>query len=122
MKPIGFVIIWSLATAASPVKGRAQASEFVSEYENVFAEPEPDSFSGALSPLLQPPVPAWHAMVTNIPGDWVRSGQSLFRMESIPAIAAVVLSTGILFAVVLFLFVFFCIDVNLHRIHSKHLT
>jgi hypothetical protein len=99
MKPMGFVLLCSFATTASPVRGHAQAFEFVSEYEKVFAQPELDTLAHAFTNIAQPPLPAWHAMVSNIPGDWVRSGQSLFRLESLPAIAGILLTTGILYAV-----------------------
>jgi hypothetical protein len=42
--------------------------------------------------------PAWHEMITNIPGDWMRFGRETFRLEAIPSIAGTVGATGLFLA------------------------
>ncbi len=44
------------------------------------------------------PMPSWHDMVTNLPGDWSRGASAAFRTESLPFVAGLAVLTGSLIA------------------------
>jgi hypothetical protein len=80
-----------------PHPARAQEQESGNPYEEVF-QPRAE-------PLIAPAArldfssPAWYSMFTNIPGDWVRTGQHTFRAGSVPTLAGIALLTGALMVV-----------------------
>jgi len=98
LKLIRVVIVCLLATAVISAPAGAQTSDLLFAFDHVFNPPEPDTLARMSTALFQPPAPEWHSMLTNIPGDWVRSGQRIFQVEAIPAIAGVALATGMLYA------------------------
>ena len=76
----------------------AHEQEPVSAYEEEFSVPE------GISPIPAARVsdlqgPAWHSMITNIPGDWFRAGQVTFRTKSLPTLVGIALITGALMVV-----------------------
>ena len=80
-------ILAALATGLM-VQQAAEAQEGASE--------APDPVSSYADTVLmmgdvhmQQPDLAWHDMITNIPGDWVRSARLTFRPQSVPAIAGI---------------------------------
>lgn len=95
MKLVGTVVLLLLAGAA--MRARAQEPELLSQYESCFDAARIDTVVLLSEGISQPPAPAWHAMITNIPGDWLRSGKNIFRSESLPALAGIAVATGALF-------------------------
>jgi len=57
-----------------------------------------DTSSHCAEPFTSSARPAWHAMFTNIPRDWVRFGKQTFRIEALPAIGSTAIATGLLYA------------------------
>jgi membrane-associated phospholipid phosphatase len=95
MKVQVIVILCLLAGAAS--SARAQESELLTQYESCFENGRSDTIALSETGRSPFPAPAWHAMITNIPGDWLRSGKLLVRGESLPVLAGVAIATGALF-------------------------
>jgi hypothetical protein len=46
-----------------------------------------------LNAINQNGSPQWYSMITKLPGDWARTGNLLFRSESVPAVAGIGLLT-----------------------------
>jgi membrane-associated phospholipid phosphatase len=55
-----------------------------------------DTVSFEMASLSLEETPTWHAMVTNIPGDWLRSVNVIFRSESVPTLLGIGALTGVL--------------------------
>lgn len=58
----------------------------------------PDLANQQILPSITNDVPEWHAVVTNLPGDWARSAKLVFREETLPALAGIAVFTGVLVA------------------------
>jgi membrane-associated phospholipid phosphatase len=46
-----------------------------------------------------PPMPRWHSMITNLPGDWAKFGGVAVSSDALPSVATVGVLTGALMAV-----------------------
>jgi hypothetical protein len=95
------VLLMVLALLCGATIVRAQEGEYYSQYESCFDAGVVDTtavtHAGALlEGVPQPAGPAWHSMITNIPGDWYRSGKLIFRSQSLPSLAGIAVATGAL--------------------------
>ena len=97
------VILILLSLLCFATSSRAQeGAEYYSQYESCFDAGIADTTSYIRASADQgevpgPSGPAWHSMITNIPGDWYRSGRLIFRSESLPTLAGIAVATGALF-------------------------
>lgn len=100
MKLIVLGTIFLLAAEAKPAEAqvppeKTQAGDR-SAFEAGFDLQEVDSLSENFSSARQISPTTWHSMLTNIPGDWVRTTSSAFSVQNLPALSGVALSTGVL--------------------------
>ena len=89
-----------LMAAATPLAGQTGQEESQAEkrtaFEDGFDLQGSDSLTADVANESMIPPPKWHSMLSNIPGDWVRTTSFVFSGESLPALGGVALSTGLL--------------------------
>ena len=80
-----------------PAYGRVTFNS--SDEKNEKQPPSTDSINAyqTARPTFDTPL-TWHAMVTNVPGDWVKYYHSTFRNENIAEYAGIAVMTGVLIA------------------------
>lgn len=108
-----FLIPALCVASLCPSRGHALEQELGSPFEDVFAVPRPEiraplltwqDFKSSPQPAAWiPPVvrqditdPSWFSMFTNIPGDWLLTGNRAFRSNSVTTLTGIALITGAL--------------------------
>ena len=89
-------ILLLMGIVASSRTAAAQPADQPPQIDSgMVTSPRDTSFGSVLAPL-PPDDFAWYSMITNIPGDWLASGRTIFREESIPAILGIATLSGVL--------------------------
>ena len=73
--------------------------ESFSVYESEPALEDADSLLTVPYGLQRTSTLTWYSMFTNIPGDWLLTGESAFRPEGLPVMGGIALATGVLLLV-----------------------
>jgi membrane-associated phospholipid phosphatase len=71
-------------------------SENFSEFQSEVALQDADSLVSLPNVSQRGSTLRWYSMFTNIPGDWVGTGESAFRPEGLPVMGGIVFATGVL--------------------------
>jgi membrane-associated phospholipid phosphatase len=71
-------------------------SENLSEYQSEMMLQDADSLVSIPYVSHTASSLRWYSMFTNIPGDWLRTGESAFRAEGLPVMGGIALATGVL--------------------------
>ena len=91
----GIILVALLYSSISPAQERTALNDTASEQSST--PPDTLPVQQPLQQELTGP-PAWHAMVTNVPGDWVKYYNITFREEEISTYGEIAVMTGVLMA------------------------
>ena len=89
-------ILLLMGIVASSRTAAAQPADQPPQIDSGMVTSPPDTSFGSVPAPLPPDDFAWYSMITNIPGDWLASGRTIFREESIPAILGIATLSGVL--------------------------
>jgi membrane-associated phospholipid phosphatase len=90
---VGILAFLVVVVAAGPLRAQEAA---LPDAEGLLIASAPDTSRALIDSRMAPGRPAWHAMVTNLPGDWATFPATVFQPSGITAMAGLGILTGAL--------------------------